>query len=144
MRLCTEGSATDAGTRVLLRNITKWLQHVDVPVSSIATVELVLAEAINNIVEHAYTGTAKEKLIRAELSLIGQQLDVALCDNGVAFPDGMLPSGELPDLDVALEQLPEGGFGWFLIYTQTQSVHYSRRDDRNTLSLCFELDRNLA
>jgi serine/threonine-protein kinase RsbW len=69
-------------------------------------------------------------------------LNVTLCDHGHAFPDGMLPVGKLPDLDVAMEHLPEGGFGWFIIFSQTKSVRYCRKAGQNTLSLSFELDAN--
>ncbi|SLN32026.1 Serine-protein kinase RsbW [Roseovarius albus] len=134
-----DGIATDLGTREFLCTIAEWLRREDVLNSTVATVELVLAEATNNIIEHAYTGNAGPGVFWAELSLLESDLEVALCDLGRAFPEGLLPSGDLPDLDVALEQLPEGGFGWFLIYSQTKSVHYTRETGQNTLLLSFEL-----
>ncbi|WP_254054526.1 ATP-binding protein [Roseovarius sp. EL26] len=137
-----DGSATETGTRDILQQVTQWLTHNNQPGDIISTVELVLAEAINNIVEHAYAETAersvRKKPLWADLTLTSQQLHVTLSDAGVPFPDETLPNGNLPDLNVALDDLPEGGFGWFLIFSQTQSVRYHREAGKNSLSLGFK------
>lgn len=132
--------ATDLGTRALLGSITAWLTAEDVAGGTIATVELVLAEAINNIVEHAYADCLDTGVLSAQVSLFESYLEVSLRDRGSSFPDGTLPSGDLPDLEVALELLPEGGFGWYLIFSQAKSVDYTREAGQNTLLLSFELD----
>jgi serine/threonine-protein kinase RsbW len=62
----------------------------------------------------------------------GCQVQVDLIDNGVPFdPLDM----EAPDLQAELENREIGGLGIFLIRRLLDEVHYSRRDNRNILSL---------
>ena len=43
--------------------------------------------------------------------------------------------GKPANLDVAFEDLPEGGFGWFLIQDLAKDVLYARVENENRLSL---------
>ena len=99
------------------------------------TAEIVLAEALNNIVEHAYakhTGT-----IAVDLAIDGTELLCKIVDHGIAMPGEVLPTGELRIFD-NWQDLPEGGFGWHLIRTLSRALTYHRRDNANVL--CFRLD----
>ena len=51
------------------------------------------------------------------------------------MPDGKLPIGQLSPLDVETRDLPEGGFGWFLIQHLAKDVTYCRAGDQNWLKL---------
>jgi serine/threonine-protein kinase RsbW len=51
------------------------------------------------------------------------------------MPEGRLPVGELSPLGGDLEDLPEGGFGWFLIQNLAKDVTYNRVGDVNELKL---------
>lgn len=103
------------------------------------TLRLVLAEALNNIVEHAYEGT-EGKPIYADVRMAHDLYEVMLIDEGKPMPNGQMPSGDLDfDLD-ALEDLPEGGFGWMLIHSEMDSVEYERRDGCNVLKLKKHLE----
>ena len=98
------------------------------------TLQLCIAEAINNIVEHAYGG-APGHPVSAAVSLLENRIDVRLTDWGRPMPNGEPPSswdGFDPD---DLENLPEGGFGWMLIRSEMDDVQYSRKDDANVLCL---------
>lgn len=95
------------------------------------TAEIVLAEVLNNIVEHAYAATTGEIVI--SLSPQPDGVFVAVRDQGRAFPHEELPQGILPAIDSAAD-LPEGGFGWFLIRTLVQSLEYQRTGSTNHLS----------
>ena len=66
-----------------------------------------------------------------------EALRVRLVDQGRAMPGLTLPEGKLPRHDVALEDLPEGGFGWFLIHNLTQRLTYRRIGAKNQLD--FEI-----
>lgn len=99
------------------------------------TAELVLAEALNNIVEHAYARHSGE--IEVTLALDPQGLVCRIADTGLPMPEGKLPGGELAPIDPAGD-LPEGGFGWFLIRSLSQDLDYRREGMRNLLS--FRLD----
>jgi serine/threonine-protein kinase RsbW len=58
-----------------------------------------------------------------------------IVDSGVSLPDGVIPAGLLPGMaDVALEDLPEGGFGWYLIRSLTRDLAYTRDQGVNRLS----------
>jgi len=97
------------------------------------TVELVLAEVLNNVAEHAYaTGQGD---VSVTLCREPQGLHCLIVDSGAPMPDGVLPPGRLPAaVDVDLADLPEGGFGWHLIHNLTQGLHYARQDGQNRLS----------
>lgn len=95
--------------------------------------ELVLAEVLNNVAEHAYPERA------GPVSILLRRVDDGVCcqivDRGLAMPGSRLPEGELPDrLNLALDDLPEGGFGWHLIRSLTCDLIYVRSHEENRLS----------
>lgn len=95
---------------------------------------IVLAEVLNNIVEHSYGGKGGEIDLRLELSERG--LAVQVSDRGRPMPGGTLPVGLAPRLsDVAT--LPEGGFGWFMIRQLVRDLEYQRIGPCNRLSFCI-------
>lgn len=99
------------------------------------TAQIVLAEALNNIVEHAYAQSPGEIEVTIEVSAHG--LSCSIVDHGKPMPNGHLPSGRRPetrDGDTALEDLPEGGFGWHLIRTLSQDLSYRRVGSENLLT----------
>ncbi len=55
------------------------------------------------------------------------------------MPDGELPIGRLTDPKIA-KDLPEGGFGWFLIRNLSQDLTYDRDEDKNILGFCISVD----
>ncbi len=100
-------------------------------------VEIALAESINNVVEHAYAGT-EPGVIRVLCSLRCAHLDIRICDTGAPLPQERLPPGLAADVSVARTDLPEGGFGWFLIRELTSDIRYDRCGLINHLSLRFD------
>lgn len=99
------------------------------------TVQLVLAEALNNVVEHALAGTQAETLVEIRGSHSLRGLELVIIDEGAPMPDGKAPSPGAPDVDVEVVDLPEGGFGWFMIQTLAQDVRYVRHGNLNYLTL---------
>ncbi len=96
------------------------------------TAELVLAEVLNNVAEHAYADTAGQ--VTVSLGPTDRGLHCRIVDQGRAMPNGALPDGRLPGgADMPLEDLPEGGFGWHLIRSLTTDLNYSRVDGCNDL-----------
>ena len=100
-----------------------------------STAEIVLAEALNNIVEHAYADAGGK--IELTLQLHHAELVCQIEDKGRPMPGGSLPAGELQLIE-GQDNLPEGGFGWHLIRTLSHDLHYRRINGRNQLS--FRLD----
>jgi serine/threonine-protein kinase RsbW len=99
------------------------------------TVELVLAEVLNNVAEHAYAGGSGP----VEVGLCATPLGIAcrIVDRGLAMPEGRLPEGALPP--AAPDDLPEGGFGWHLIRSLTADLSYARSAGQNRLSFLIPL-----
>ena len=102
------------------------------------TIEIVLAEVLNNIVEHAYSQTGAGQ-IRITYDLSGATLTFCVRDEGKGFRNGAPPSGERQDLTGPLVSLPEGGFGWMLIRELTENLSYLRRGHENILTFSFQL-----
>lgn len=120
------------------------------------TVEIVLAEVLNNIVEHAYATEAGE--IEITLRRVPEGLLCQIVDRGAPMPDRAVPAGTLPAPHVRgpeddrppadaprpraarpaetppVDDLPEGGFGWYLIRTLSQDLDYRHADGRNRLT----------
>ena len=59
-------------------------------------------------------------------------LACALTDDGISLPDDCLLPRSLPPM--VADDLPEGGFGWFLIQDLTQALCYYREESRNYLA----------
>ena len=95
-----------------------------------STAEIVIAEALNNIVEHAYAD--QSGMIVVSLNLGEDGLECAFTDQGAPMPNNSLPQGKLHDLN-DMEDLPEGGFGWYLIRALAQDLQYSRTCEQNFL-----------
>lgn len=97
-----------------------------------------MAEAVNNIVEHAYCG-GEPGPIRLRCTLRDRRLDIRICDTGQPMPDGRMPAGLVADVSMPRADLPEGGFGWFLIRALSSDIRYDRRCGCNRLSLRFDI-----
>ncbi len=101
------------------------------------TVEIVLAEVLNNVVEHAYARYPG----RIEVTITSGEgyLFVRMADNGLPMPGGDLPGGALGRA-MNIQDLPEGGFGWYLIRSLSQELTYLRDGPDNVLSFCIGVD----
>jgi serine/threonine-protein kinase RsbW len=114
-----------------------WLRTCAVDSDSVASVEIVLAEALNNVVEHAYEYRTDGQ-IDITFDLASDVLTVVLFDQGRQFP-GVPQMKTMMGNAVAFADLPEGGFGWFLIHSLTRRIQYAFVEGRNVLSLEMEL-----
>lgn len=102
------------------------------------TVELVLAEVLNNVAEHAYAGGSGP--VEVDLRATAGGLACRIADVGLGMPDGRLPAGLLPSADPgAADDLPEGGFGWHLIRSLTADLTYARSAGQNRLTFLIPL-----
>jgi serine/threonine-protein kinase RsbW len=96
-------------------------------------VRIVLAEAVNNIVEHAYAGSDLGAVIVC-VTVTTTRLWIDLTDWGHPFPAECGPL-VLPDP----QGLSEGGYGTFLIRSLTSQVIRTRHCRENRLALGFDL-----
>lgn len=120
---------------VSIRDNLRWLLSQpplsDLPDDARSTAELVLAEVLNNVAEHAYADRAGPVSVTLRRDLHG--IDCLIVDQGAAMPSERLPEGRLPSAESGLDALPEGGFGWHLILTLTLDIGYARVDGCNRL-----------
>lgn len=124
----------ELAAREALARLIKELEPLQLEVEESGTIELVLAEALNNIVEHAYPPDVPGEIqIGCEPHKDG--LHFCVRDFGAMMPDGRMPIGQAHDLDVDIGEMPEGGFGWFMIQELAKDVAYKRQDDTNVLVL---------
>ena len=118
--------------REALIAIDKVLQSIQASHEFQTTSQIVLAEALNNIVEHAYGAPGMGK-IELTLCLLDDHIQVELRDSGKPMPDRVIPSADSPRTGPAPETLPEGGFGWKIIDDLTQDLNYRRNPGGNVL-----------
>ncbi|GGA16519.1 ATP-binding protein [Neptunicoccus cionae] len=123
-------------SRVLGR-ITDWLGKHGINRSYVEELELVTAEALNNVVEHAYL-YAEDGEIRIVVALRPGKLQVQITDGGRKF-DGPPPEKKMDVEKFSFEELPEGGFGWNLIRSLTDEVAFERAGEKNRLTLTRNL-----
>lgn len=132
--------ATTLGVRDLVIKLRDTLISRSVDESVRMSVEIAVAEALNNVVEHALKETPRAE-ITVDLSIDAARVFVVLEDPGDALPAWTLNKEEPVDLTVPLAQMPEGGFGWLMINDLSDRLDYSRRNDTNHLRMWFELPR---
>lgn len=128
--------ATEMGVRQTLTSLLSFLNDIGIDEMDRGTVEIVLAEALNNVVEHAYADTDQGDI---ELQCKSQpgRLDVAILDQGPPVPVHVFAERSAPDTNVALDDLPEGGFGWLLIQNMTENLAYHRVGNTNCLRMAI-------
>lgn len=127
-------AADPLAVRGALESVLEELAEAGVTSEDCALCEIVLAEVLNNVVEHAY-GRAGGR-IEIEARVCAQELGFTVWDWGQPMPGGLLPPEQPP---VAVEDLPEGGFGWHLIRALSSKVEHGREGGRNWL--CFVLSK---
>lgn len=129
-------TAGDMATRETLVEVTAALTRAGLSDDDVANAELILAEAMNNIVEHAYAGTCGPVELCVEIRR--DALDCALRDQGREAPTGYPPDPPLPEIEPPMN-LPEGGFGWHIIRSLTTDLRYRREGAWNVLSFRMPL-----
>jgi serine/threonine-protein kinase RsbW len=131
-------AATSADVRSSMILVRKMLGVMELGEDDIGRIELVLAEALNNVVEHACADRA-DHLVLLDLSHETGRLNCRICDPGHPMPGAKPPRGHKADPTAALDDLPEGGFGWMLIRELADVVKYQRIGDENHLFLSIPL-----
>lgn len=121
--------------RHALDQVLSALEPFELDPEEVGTIQLVLAEILNNVVEHAYPAAAPDGPIQVKCKHHADGLHFAIEDEGKPMPAGAIPIGDRPEVNVETADLPEGGFGWFLIKELAKDITYCRNGDKNQLSL---------
>lgn len=132
-------SAGDLATRTVLAELRSYLTQMGAEPQDQETVELILAESLNNVFEHAYSGQPGPVEMLIDIKPTG--IDCLLCDQGRTMPFGRVPEPAMHDLDQTAT-LPEGGFGWHIIRCLSTDLHYIRSDGWNRLSFRIPFDES--
>ncbi|WP_171060910.1 ATP-binding protein [Poseidonocella sp. HB161398] len=130
--------------RAALLCLRRDLPRLGLDAAEIFRAELLLAELLNNIVEHAYCAERPGPgagAIELDCRRKGSALIVTLRDRGRPMPGGGLPEKGLAALDVGRQDLPEGGFGLHLVRELADELSYARRDGTNILRVGLGLGR---
>lgn len=128
--------------RNALEAIMDGLEGLNLGEDDTANLQLVLAEVLNNVSEHAYADDVTG-MVELHIRREREHLACRVVDRGHPMPAHTLPTGCLPDVAEDLDNLPEGGFGWFLIHTLAQNLAYARQGDRNVLTFEIAFDRRM-
>lgn len=127
--------ATALAIREVLATCMVNIARLNVNTDQLADIELVIAETLNNIVEHAYADQPASGIVRISCIYTGCSLFLTFKDSGGPLPqDALSASNQAHDMD-NLQTLPEGGFGWRLIQELTDRVSYRRLGRFNRLTL---------
>lgn len=135
-------AATNEGVRTAVQNASNYISEFNVSVEDVTSVELALAEVLNNVVEHAYEGTTDGE---AELRIWIQEPHIyfRILDTGRPMPNGRLPLGNPADVDREDFEQVEGGYGLYMIRQLARKLRYTRFGPYNQLSFRITLGAHL-
>lgn len=130
--------ASELMIRATLLRLRHGLQRAGAAPDLVERAELLLAEILNNIAEHAYGGTTPGRIeLRCALGPAG--LVITVRDWGRPLPHALLRppcTADPPQPTCAVDSLPEGGFGWSIIHQMAQKLRAYREVDCNQLQ-CY-------
>lgn len=125
--------------RRAIHEVEEELLEARVTKEDIGSISIVLAEAMNNVVEHAFEDNQGEK-ITLIVRKRSKSLIVEIRDSGRPMPKGRAPIGNHPMTEFnQFDTMPEGGYGWFLIRELVQDLVYDRQNDENILFFRYKL-----
>jgi serine/threonine-protein kinase RsbW len=101
--------------------------------------DLVLEEAIVNVVHHAYKG--QEGSFEVECQVRDNLLCCTVRDWGAEFNPLTVPPA---DTTGAMDDRPIGGLGLLFVNTMPDHTSYTRNGNANELTLCFALRQKEA
>lgn len=136
--LVLQFDATELAVRDTLAQLPAFMERAGLGDEDAGRVEIVLAEALNNVVEHAYAGRPTGR-IELRCTVQSGRIDTTILDQGRPVPVHVFAKRRPPVEDPLLDDLPEGGFGWLLIQTLTENLSYQRVEGTNCLRLAIPL-----
>jgi len=115
-------------------------QELNLPNEQVSQLELIMVEAVNNVIEHAYElKPGSDIQVRVECEPTSQ-IKMIISDNGLTLPANKIDSNQVNTADFPEpENLPEGGWGLGLIKLLADSLHYEQDHRGNHLHVCKQL-----
>ena len=124
--------STPVAVSASLKRVFLQLKNIPLPDDVLSSAEIVLAEVLNNIVEHAYQFQPGQNM-ELWIEQASDRLSFKVRDSGQPLPDMALPEGAAAEISAQTCDLPEGGFGWFLIKSLASDISYIRSEDQNVI-----------
>ncbi|MCK9228798.1 MAG: ATP-binding protein [Syntrophorhabdaceae bacterium] len=119
---------------LFIETVTKCAARSGLGEHKIGAMELALEEAIVNIVKHS--SIAPDSLITVECGLKNKDdFTIDIIDGGPEF-DPL--AKDTPDTAADIDSRPIGGLGIFLIKEMTDGVSYTRKENRNILTITMK------
>lgn len=137
-----ELEGTPHEVRLALETLREKLTERQLEACNAGTLEIVLAEVLNNVVEHALADRSDGRIALTG-NYDANSWHLRVRDNGAPMPDDQIPSGKQPEVDTDLMDLPEGGFGWMMVRTLARDIVYARAQD-NWNELTFTIPDEVA
>lgn len=106
--------------------------------SLLMSLNLVMEEAVSNIIFYAYKKEETDKSIGISVTLEDDLLTVVLTDTGRPFDP---TAREDPDVSLSAEDRPIGGLGIFLIKKMMDRVVYRREADKNVFIMSKKIKK---
>ena len=108
--------------------------RLDFPPKQIQEIELVLEEALVNIIKYAYPTDSPGNLTIMVTDTGESRLHIETSDHGIPF--NPLTQSD-PDVEIELMERPIGGLGILLIKELTDELSWDRKEGKNSLTLIF-------
>ena len=115
----------------LAEEIEKLAEEWNLPMALAMNINLVIEEAVSNIIFYAFADNEKHE-IKISISLNIDKLLIEIADNGLPFNPTLQ---QHPDITLPVEERPVGGLGIFLITQIMDEVSYVRQKNQNILTL---------
>ena len=123
--------------RLIRAAVTGVLAHLGVAEADVLSLELAIAELVNNSVEHGYENAENEQ-IRVKIEVVGAVVQVEIIDHATEFPEDQryrLLEDPLA-LEDADEQWASRGHGIQIVRQIVDSIALKREHAQNILTLC--------
>ncbi len=119
----------------LAEQVDALAENWNLPMPLCMNINLVLEEAVSNIIFYAFKDDAKHD-IEIFIALKNDQLKMEIVDDGIPFNPS---KSEQPDISLPVEERPVGGLGILLISKIMDEILYIREDNKNKLILMKNL-----
>ncbi len=130
--------ATNEGVREGVKAVTEVIRQRNASDEDLTSIELALAEILNNVVEHAYEDSGLGEM-EIKIDIDGPDVFFRILDWGEPMPKGRLPLGNPADVSRPAVEQEEGGYGLFMIRQLARKLRYTRLGDQNEISFRITL-----
>jgi serine/threonine-protein kinase RsbW len=138
-------AATALSIRAISMSLRAFLENVETISNFASMIELAIAEAMNNVLEHAYAGRNRGE-IRIEVQWDEMLLTVCIYDQGEepnrSRVSTLLPPPEIGDNLPLTSDLECEGRGLYIMESLMDTLDYSRVGDENCLRMTKNLQGN--